>query len=42
VLADVVAVVRREDPQRVLRELIVALERIIVREETCPGVQLDP
>jgi hypothetical protein len=41
-LADVVTVKCREDSQRILRELIVSLERIIVRIETPRGVQVDP
>jgi hypothetical protein len=40
--ADIVTVKRRERPQRVLRELIVSQERIVIRKETSPGVQIDP
>src|SRR5580704_17150152 len=41
-LAYIVTVKGREDSQRILREMIVSLERIIGCKETPRGVQVDP
>src|ERR1700733_4864317 len=41
-LADVVTVKGRQYSQRILRELTVSPERVIVREETSRGVQVEP